>query len=277
MDLNSILIPTDFSTGSAVAFEYALVIAKKTRAHIHLLHMEPTPLDWKKIPLEKEYLYPEIKANVNRAKNELYELEKRAKNYGIVSHINLIFDQSSEEITQHVNCGRYDLVVMGSHGATGLRKYIIGSNALRVIRYSKIPVLIVKKQPLNLDIKNIVFYSKFENIYRQPFKKLTDFVTKLEATLHLLYINTPYHFLETQDIQDRLGSFCKEGILTECAKHVYDSLNDERGIDIFMKKEQMDILSLATTETTGWGKLFTSSLTEDLVNHLDIPVLSFRV
>lgn len=82
-DMKNILVPTDFSDCARAAEEYALDIAKKANAETHFLHLLMTPTDWKKLPLEKEKNYPETKAKIGHADNELKKLKRRAEKLGL--------------------------------------------------------------------------------------------------------------------------------------------------------------------------------------------------
>ena len=60
----------------------------------------------------------------------------------------LVFDKGREEIDKHIKHHKHDFIVMGSHGANGL-KQVLGSNTQKVVRNSPVPVLVVKKKPKN--------------------------------------------------------------------------------------------------------------------------------
>src|SRR6185369_5620641 len=59
-------------------------------------------------------------------------------------------------ITRHIKKNKIDLIVMGTHGASGIREFFIGSNAEKIVRYASVPVITVKQQIKN-KVKNIAF------------------------------------------------------------------------------------------------------------------------
>ncbi|NCT18995.1 MAG: hypothetical protein AUK33_09020 [Flavobacteriaceae bacterium CG2_30_34_30] len=273
--INKILLLTDFSEVSENATSYAMLIAAKTKANVHILHVLNTPVDWVKISLENEKLYPETKAEIGMAKFNLTELTRKFNSQGIEAQQSLVFNLGVENIAGHIKNKEFDLLIMGSHGTKGIKEVTIGSNAQKIVRRVPIPTLVVKNKHRSNTIKNIVFASTFEEDQKNAFKQIAAFSEQIDATLHLLFINTPYHFVENFEIEERLKSFCNI-CLKPCIKHVYNALNEERGVKYFIKNNEIDLFSIATTAKSGFVQLFTPSLTESLINHLDIPVLSIH-
>jgi len=84
-----------------------------------------------------------------------------------------------------------DMIVMGTHGASGIRELPIGSTAQSVIRNSELPVLAVKEFAPPLDIKNIVFASDFSSETLASFKETVKIAKKFRARIHLLNVDAP--------------------------------------------------------------------------------------
>ncbi|MBT0812501.1 universal stress protein [Litoribacter ruber] len=275
--MKKILVPTDFSQGSKIATEYALAIAEMCNTSIVFLHIVVTPLDWVNLPLEKEKLYPETKAEIANAKRALQELENNAHAKGVAVETSLQFNKSREAIEEHIIKGEFDLVVMGSHGARGIREFMIGSNAQKVIRNSAVPVLVVKTPPDEYTFRNIVFASTYQDGHIASFQKIIELGENLAAPIHLLYINTPYYFKETEDMEYMLNSFAEGFPNNNFQKHIYNAFNEERGISNFMTNKGMDVLAIATEGKSSIKQLFSPSLTESLINHLDNPILTLNL
>ena len=273
---NKILLLTDFSDVSENATTYAMIIAKKTKAEVEIMHIVNTPIDWVKISLEKEKLYPETKAEIIKAKNNIHNLVSTFHKNGITAIQNLVFNVGVENIPQYIDNATIDIVIMGSHGANGIKEFTLGSNAQKVIRKAKVSVLIVKNKPAKTEFSSIVFASTFGKNQFEPFQKIRSFSDLLNVELHLLYINTPYNFKETKEIEGLLNTFCEDCEKKACKKHSYNALNEERGIKDFMSTAQIDIFAIATEGKPTVTQLFSHSLTESIINHLDIPVLSIH-
>jgi len=271
--MKNILVPTDFSDCSRVAEEVGIKLAKRAKAEIHFLHIQWTPITWTRLPLEKEDLYPETKAQIGYAKRELDKLVNRAEKLGLKAEQFLIFDKGRPEITNHIRHHKHDFIVMGSHGTSGIRE-LLGTNAQHIVRYSPSPVLVVKNSPQNFEVKNIVFASSFEEVTQHPFLQVIELGDLLGSQIHLLYVNLPFSFKETDEIEENMNSFHSKCPRGTCSINIYNALNEERGIQKFAEKVNADIIAITTHGKTGFLRMISQSITESLVNHSDIPVLS---
>jgi nucleotide-binding universal stress UspA family protein len=156
---------------------------------------------------------------------------------------------------------------MGSHGVSGLREFVIGSNAEKVVRNSPVPVLVVKdyyKGP----IKNIVFPNTLDTENQEDLvmkvKALQDF---FKATLHIVWINTPLNFTADAVTNERLEAFAKRFILKDYTIRVFNHTDEERGILEFSNSLKGDLIAMGTTGRRGIAHLVHGSIAEDIVNH----------
>jgi len=274
--MKNILVPTDFSDCARAAEDIGLEIAKKANAEIHFLHIINTPVNWVNLSLEKESLYPEIKEEIGLAKYELDELVRRAEKMGLKVKQFLTFNKGRVEIDQHIKHHEHDFVVMGSHGTEGFRE-ITGSNTQKVARYSPSPVLVIKKKSKKFELKNIVFASTFEEDVNLPFHKIIEFADLMNAQIHLLYVNMPFQFKETDEAEANMQAFLEKCPRGNCTINIFNALNEERGIHKFAKNINADVIALTTHGKTGFIKMISPSITESLINHSDIPILSVNI
>jgi nucleotide-binding universal stress UspA family protein len=142
--INKILIATDFSKFSLTAADYALSLAADYDAEVHLIHViEKTPpiLTIRSLDLSQEKILQEIEEEAKSAlKHTLQQVKKINDKVKIVSVLRKGIDY--EEIINYSVEAKIDLIVIATHGRTGLLHTLIGSVAEKVIRYSKIPVLV---------------------------------------------------------------------------------------------------------------------------------------
>lgn len=275
--MKNILVPTDFSKAANRASEVAIEIAVQAKAEIHFLHIQYTPVSWIKLNKESEGQYPETLKEIGHAKAELSRLVKKAKDKGLKADQFLVFDEGRSEILRHIPLHHHDFVVMGSHGASGATELFIGTNAQKVIRDATIPVLIVKEKSI-WPVKSIVFPSSFESDVKQPFQTVVDFANLYNAKIHLLYVNTPFSFEETEQSMAKMQDFhkaCPRG--GTCTLNIHNSLNEERGILQFVNSIGSDLIAATTHGRSGFLRLLSKSITESLVNHTDTPVLSINL
>ena len=275
--IKKLLLLTDFSEISDHATQHALQIAKKTGAAVTFLHVINTPVDWVKLPLEHEQYYPETKAQIGKAKAGLSALGIEFSKQGISTTETLVYNVGAENIPKYINGKDYDLVIMGSHGASGFKEVALGSNAQKVVRQTKVPTLIVKTPPPLGGFQRMVIASDFEPEHQSFYGDLFDIRAQLQTELDLLYVNTPYKFKESEDIAEMLNGFCELGSEIKCGRHHVDALNEERGVAYFMKQSHADVLAIATTGKSSLAQLFSPSVTEAVINHLEVPTLVFHI
>lgn len=275
--MKNILIPTDFSEYANNAVDYGISIAKKSKATIHFLHIISTPVEWTRLPKEKEKNYPDTLRAIGHAKLELNRLEIKATKANLKVKQYLVYDKTSDEIIEHLKHYKHDFIVMGSHGAKGWRELYIGNNAQKVVRNSPVPVLIVREKPKRLAIKKIIFASNFSREVDRPFISIMNFAIATRAHVHLLYVNVPSYFEETDESLHRMEMFTRKCKKCLCTTHIRNALNEERGIMNFRKEIDADMIALSTHGKAGAIRILSHSVAEMLANHSDVPVLSVNV
>ncbi len=139
-----ILHATDFSRASRPAFASALALAKHDRARLCLLHvlMPPSPFLGNRLPPS----YLELEARARRqAERHLAALVTDAKRAGVRVEAHLTEGVPAEEILRAARRQRAGVIVIGTHGRTGLGRIFMGSVAARVLQQATIPVLTVRR------------------------------------------------------------------------------------------------------------------------------------
>lgn len=140
-----ILHPTDFSPASRGAFAKAIEMAKTGRGELMILHVI-NPI----MPVEGEgyvspKMYEQLAASTRAwARKKLEALASRAKKPGVRAQILLAEGVPHEQIIRTARAKRADLVVMGTHGRSGLAKLFLGSVAGRVVSAAPCPVMTVR-------------------------------------------------------------------------------------------------------------------------------------
>ena len=141
--IKNILLPTDFSKTSLTAAEYAVELADEYKATLHVLNvLEKTPpiLAIRSLDLSREKIIESIDADAQSHLSESVKKIKKIKDVEIIPVIRKGIDY--EEIIKYSKEKKIDIIVIATHGRTGLIHTLLGSVAEKVIRYSKIPVLV---------------------------------------------------------------------------------------------------------------------------------------
>lgn len=139
--IKSILCPVDFSDASKNAYRYAFEFAKSMGSKMILLNViEPRPIaadmSLNYIPLEEDL--------AAAAREDFAPLVSDAQAKGIDVSADVMIGMPAETILQQIADLDVSLLIMGSHGKTGLSRLLMGSVAEAVVRKAQIPVLIVK-------------------------------------------------------------------------------------------------------------------------------------
>lgn len=268
--MKKILVPCDFSDSSVQAFRFAAEIAIKSHGEIFLLNVAEFPM----LPFpSSDYetsLLKEIKEKASKALAAIKEKWLIKSKVHLAVEIGLV----TEAINKFVLKKKIDLVVMGTHGASGFREYAFGSNAEKIVRSAHVPVITLRHMPKS-GIKNIIFPIDLV-MYQQ---KLVTLVKALQtffgAKLHVLYVNNPAWFMRDSSTERRLNEFAKANQLKNYTLNIYNDIDPEEGIINFSAKFKNRLVAMSTHGRKGLNHLLTGSVAEDVVNHLDCPIWTF--
>lgn len=272
---SKILLLTDFSEVAAHAASYAKFIATKINGQIEVMHILQTPVNWIKLPKENEQFYPETKKEIANANAKLSEIVHSLEISGIKASACLIYSFGPENVFSHMQNSKVDLVIMGSRGMGVSRSFMLGSNALKVLRNVKVPILVVQKDSGKIEIKKIAFLTTLETDQEPVYAKIKDFAGLIGAEIDLVFINTPYNFFENEETDRKFARFPEESVPVN--RVLINAHNMERGILFYSENYKPDLLVLAKSDKPGLVKLFSPSLTENLVREHDFPILSICV
>ena len=274
--MKKILIPTDFSETAEYALKVAAQIARKNDAEIILLHMLELPHQAGDA-IGSGHNIPELMFFKNAAIKRLEDLMDEDYLDGITVSEVIQFEMAFDGIMKISEKNGVDLIIMGSHGASGFKEMFIGSNAEKVVRNSDVPVLIIKKEQPNFQVDNFVFASDFSDEIKKPFEKVVEFANLFNSTLHLVMINTPNNFKPTPVAQDIMRKFAGNFKINKFETHIYNETNVEKGILNFAESAGADLIGMSTHGRKGLAHFFNGSISEDLVNHSSLPVITFKI
>ncbi|MBT8274041.1 MAG: universal stress protein [Bacteroidia bacterium] len=277
--MKKIIVPIDFSEHSEFALEAAAMIAQKHQAEIIALHM---------LEISDAILTHRNDEQQAKAFFLLQLAEKRFKEFldkeylkdlkvtPVVKHFKVFSEVN--DVAKEQNA---DMIVMGSHGASGVKEFLVGSNTEKVVRHSDIPVLVIKHNPILMDFENVVFACDFSEESVEPYLKANNLFKKLGAKVHMVYVNLPnIGFRSTAEMQKRVSEFMKRanGNLDEMADVTYvDDYSVEKGILNFANVINADLVAIATHGRKGLAHFFEGSISEDLANHSTLPVMTFKI
>jgi nucleotide-binding universal stress UspA family protein len=276
--MKKILVPCDFSKPAINAYRFALDVAAQSKGTIHLLNVIELPVmhDTVLMPVLnfEEQLFKDLKKN---AETRFKTITDKYSDDSIKVVTRTVFGSVSRMIQEYITTESIDVVVMGSHGASGVREFFIGSNAEKMVRNAPVPVLVIKdyfKGP----IKSIVFPNTLDTEHQEDLvmkvKALQNF---FKAHLHLVWINTPLNFTSDTHTTERLEAFAKRFMLKDYTISVFNDTDEERGIVEFSNSVKGDLIAIGTRGRKGIAHLVNGSLTEDVVNHYKGLVWTYAI
>lgn len=283
INIKKILVPIDFSELSTYAVDYALQIAKIHSSKIVLVHVIEDVLNFTMqgdfVLAMEEYIDKENA--IHKLKNEqmenLAQRMSKIHNYDFESKI--LFGKSHRAINDFVEEDKIDLVVMSTHGVSGFREFIIGSNAVRIISECPCPVLSVQKPMNNNTIQKILLPFKDDPYSRQKVNVAIQFAKWFNAEIFVLGIETENeesHLLKIKkegvQIKEYLDSFEIKNNLT-----IVKSSNVPKTILKFADEKELDLVTvMADMESEDVVDFIMGPVAQQLVNHSKKPVLSVQ-
>ncbi len=141
--LRRLLFATDFSPASGAAWRRAVALAEANRAQLYVVHVLAPLAQAQSV----RWAYRELEAEMRSdAQRRLRVLLGRARKRGVRAKALLLTGTPHETIVRAARSNRVDLVVLGTHGRTGLSGALIGSVAARVVATATCPVMTVRSR-----------------------------------------------------------------------------------------------------------------------------------
>jgi len=270
-----ILIPTDFSPLSKVAVLYAVKLGKKLKAELVILNVVNVDSPPGRGVLNVKYLEDKLTENaVEDSARLISEIGSEIK--GKIKITSQVVNGYPVEnvVTNFAQYNDIDLIVMGTKGATGLKKIVLGSNAAAVINKSSIPVIVVPEFARFTNIKDIVYATDIANL-KDELKTVVSIAKDFNATVHILHIVSP----AGEEKLDKKQTVAKLTKAMDYKKITFTiSLHEDaaEGIDEYVIKHKTDMLVMFTHELTFFKKLFGQSVTREMAFLSNVPLLTFK-
>ncbi|MGB2087805.1 MAG: universal stress protein [Psychroflexus salarius] len=277
--MKNILVPVDFSKPSENALRVAAKLAQRNNAKIHVLHV---------IELA-ESLFGAEQFNVDD-EQIIFFMKLAKKKFSDFLDKDFLNDIETNDlvevgsatfgIKEAVKDQDIDLIIMGSNGASGLEEVLIGSNTEKVVRHSNVPVLVVKHDIENLDFKTVLFATDFELENVEAYNKAKTFADSFGAKMKLVYVNLPGNqFYSTSEVTNHMRNFLNEVQVPLNHENIiiYNDYTIEQGVLNAANNENAELIAMPTHGRKGLSHFFNGSIGEDVVNHSDLPVITFKI
>lgn len=271
-----IVVPIDFGDQSMIALEQATHLAKMINAEITLIYvLEGSSLFSRILSSQQdEAVRTEIETKLDEMIANL-EATSGVKATKVIAH-GSVYDKIAE-VAEMMNA---TFIVMGTNGAENLRKRFIGSNALRVVRESKVPVITIRGKHHRDGCKNIVVPLDLTKETREKVNKAIEFAKLYGADVRVVSVL----FSTDEFIVNRLTrqlaqvkGFIEKAHVRCTAEIIKGSKGDESLGQIivdYANKVEGDLILIMTQQETEMTELFIGSAATEIIHKSDVPVLS---
>ncbi|MCE2788594.1 MAG: universal stress protein [Saprospiraceae bacterium] len=269
-----ILIPTDFSVQAEFARIMATKFTDKFQTEIHFLHIIEVP-DTVTLDQSGHILTcGEIDKQHLEKQKQLAELKMQ----GLLKEISnafghVVFGKLTDKILTFSKDRQFDLIIMGTKGAWGMKERIAGSNTQQISRRSEVPVLSLMCDRSDLKIHDILYVHDFlqtEDVHPLLVRVLHAF----GARYHQLHVLQENNAETEQSILRKMKQFSEQHRITDAQQHLLHAETVEQGVHQFLAEQDADILFIGTH---GKGGIFHSSAAENLVKHMFKPIILFHL
>jgi nucleotide-binding universal stress UspA family protein len=281
--MKTIIVPIDFSKNADNAVKYAIRMSKMHYNKLIFMHVFSLPY----LNPEVGMVYDQSFADAQRIQADKALREHIDKVYeSLGMHRNLLLSELEvieaislssgiEKINHKYNA---NFVIMGTHGATGLKKFFLGSNAVDVLDNTDFPVLTVPSHCEFNEVKNIAYCSDFTNIENE-LKEVVNFAKAFAARIDVIHVakdNVTSQNLETDPL---IKKWQETNSYENINLHVIQG-NDNTKVDETLKslltQIEVDLLVMFHQQRNFWKALFEKSTTAELVYEWTNPILTMH-
>ncbi len=269
-----IVILTDFSELSKVAIHYGLKMYGKLDAEftiVNIVRLDGVPkshLKMKQIENSLQKITEEEGTKLVQALDKQYKGKMKISFKAIRSHT------VADTIRRYTESNQTNLVIMGSRGASSLKKVVLGGTTVSVIDVCNAPVMAIPEKVSFSDFKNVIYASDLKNVQKE-LDTIIPFARIFDSTIHMVHV---------VEAIDKTVDAKAEEIRKLVEKAAYEKIKLEividddipGAIDKYIKSKKGDLLTTFTHELNLFEKIFARSITRKLAYQGTIPLLAFK-
>ena len=273
--INSILIPTDFSVLSESAIKVGIAIAKRQNTQVTLLHA----VDLLPYLLPTEVLLSSSKEVLSRKEEELKELsENIQKDTGVKADVKVLEGTPSDIICKLAYEENISLIVMGTHGVSGLREFFIGSEAFRVLKNATCPVLTIPGDWQKTDFEKVLFPIRLKPGTLDTYFYARPIVEKNNSELFLLGLYDQKKDMVEEEISMSINKVKQQldNDKVVFKSEISQSKDFPAKIIEMAKQYEADLIILTANLDHDFKAYFIGPFVQQVVNHSRLPVLGIK-
>jgi nucleotide-binding universal stress UspA family protein len=276
-DIKKILIPIDFSETAMLAIEHAAFTAQLFKAELVLLHV--VEQHWEHFSI----IAPELRISSPDEFTKAIEkkLEETAaairSKYGVKSFAVTSTGNIFSEILSVSREHNVDLVVMGTHGTSGVVEFFIGSNTFKMVTQSECPVMSVQAHAKKLGFSEILLPIDDSAHSRQKVNHAIVLAKHFASRIHILGLTDP-NLSDRKKFEiklDQIEEYVKKCGLPFTRKTV-DGKNQAKTTYDYAKSVNADLIVIMTDQDEDLTGRLMGTFAQQIINHSKIPVLTIQ-
>lgn len=277
-NIQKILIPIDFSETSMLAIEHAGFTAQLFKAELVLLHV--VEKHWEQFSI----ITPELRISspddlTNAIEKKLQETAAAIRSkYGVKSTSVTSTGNIFNEILSVSKEQKVDLVVMGTHGTSGVVEFFIGSNTFKMVTQSECPVISVQSHAKKLGFKDILLPIDDSAHSRQKINHAIVLAKHFASKIHILGLADSSEESDRKKFEIKLDHI--EEYLKKCglpySRKTVEGRNQAKTTYDYAKSVNADLIVIMTDQDEDLTGRLMGTFAQQIINHSKIPVLSIQ-
>lgn len=262
--MSYVVVGFDFSSGSAYAVDLAIDIANRWQSNIRLVYVKEKDVDEKPIREEIEQRNAGVAHLLKGIKIE-YVLRE---------------GNPADELVAQATADNAQLLIVGTHGMSGLKTNMLGRNSYRTIERAPMPVLIVREDfNFNKSLDTIVVPIDSSEDTRQKVSAAALFARTFGSTIHLLGLYTS----GTDELRRKVANYVKmvqRHLDAQGVSYVTKFLDNVKNVTTatldYATATQADLIAIMTEQEKTFSSLLLGNYAQQMINQSTIPVLTVR-
>ena len=281
--MKNILVPIDFSPNAEKAMHFAIRMVQGNKdATLYFLNVINTPLmtGYSKDEYDKR-IEELLQENIGKIQKHVLAIYKQmlVSENEIREEALVRYGDFLEEVNNAVQEKAIDLVVMGTHGASGIKKVLFGSNTADVMEKVSCAVLAVPDEYGNAPVTRIAYATDFQNV-EDGLAEIVDFAKFFHASIELFHVHIPERAKTDPTTFDRNGflreiskKFNYEHFTLAFIKLIGDQDDLTDGIESYVAQKRPSVIAMATYERMWYESIFKPSKTKAMIFQTTTPLL----
>lgn len=271
-----VLVPLDFSEQSFIALEQAANLCRTFHSDLHVLSVIEDDFSLRRLFVESDKA--KIVAQLKDKLSVVVKEKSEAFGVRITSHVET--GTIYEQIVKKADDLNATIIVMGTTGTTTLKKKFIGSNALRVVRESHVPVITIKGKHHRKGCQNIILPLDLTKETKEKVTKAIEFAKRFGSVVRVVSVLMTNDEFVVNRLTRQLDQVKKtiEATGVDCTAEIVrdtsgsNSLADS--IIDYANKSKGDLIMIMTQQELDFTDYFIGSSAQGVIDGSDIPVLS---